>query len=59
MAREDGGNNRIQNWMRNRDTVDFLTAWEQIHNPDFNSQQMVGIKFNISRNAYYHSVKKH
>ena len=25
----------IQNWMKNRHTVEFLAAWETIHNPDF------------------------
>jgi len=26
----------IQNWMRNRGTVEFLGLWERIHNPNFN-----------------------
>ena len=26
----------IQNWMRNRNTVEFLAVWEELHNPDFN-----------------------
>lgn len=25
----------IRNWLRNRSTLDFLTAWEQIYNPNF------------------------
>lgn len=25
----------IRNWMRNRDTIDFLGLWETLHNPDF------------------------
>lgn len=25
----------IRNWLRNRGTLDFLTAWEQIYNPNF------------------------
>ena len=58
MAREDGGNNRIQNWMRNRDTVDFLTAWEQIHNPDFNSVQMHRITSDIGLNRFILSPKQ-
>ena len=58
MAREDGGNNRIQNWMRNRDTVVFLTAWEQIHNPDFNSVQMHRITSDIGLNRFILSPKQ-
>ena len=26
----------IINWLRNRDTVEFLGIWEKIHNPHFN-----------------------
>ena len=29
----------IQNWMRNRNTIEFLGVWEQLHNPDFNRVQ--------------------
>lgn len=25
----------IRNWLRNRGTLDFLIAWEQLYNPDF------------------------
>lgn len=25
----------IKNWLRNRSTLDFLTTWEQIYNPEF------------------------
>lgn len=25
----------IRNWLRNRNTLDFLTAWEELYNPDF------------------------
>ena len=26
----------IQNWLRNRSTIEFLGLWEQLNNPDFN-----------------------
>ena len=29
----------IQNWMRNRNTIEFLAVWEILHNPDFNRVQ--------------------
>ncbi len=35
----------IQNWMRTRNTVDFLGLWEKLHNPNFNS-----IEFDAFRN---------
>ena len=25
----------VRNWLRNRSTLDFLTTWEQIYNPNF------------------------
>ena len=28
----------IGNWLRNRNTVEFLGIWEQLHNPDFRKQ---------------------
>ena len=29
-------NGVIANWMRNRNTVEFLGIWESLHNPNFN-----------------------
>jgi len=26
----------VINWLRNRNTVEFLGVWEKIHNPNFN-----------------------
>jgi hypothetical protein len=37
----------LQNWMRNRSTIDFIGLWEQFNNPLFNSIEFDGIK-NIS-----------
>ena len=34
----------IQNWLRNRNTIEFLGIWEQLNNPDFNSIEFDGIK---------------
>lgn len=35
MARGEDGVDHIKNWMRNRNTVEFLGLWETIHNPNF------------------------
>lgn len=35
----------IQNWMRNRNTIEFLGLWEQLNNPDFKR-----IEFDAFRN---------
>ena len=35
MVREEEGSDHIRNWMRNRNTVEFIGLWETIHNPNF------------------------
>ena len=34
MARRFGDDTLIYQWMRNRNSVEFLGVWEQLHNPD-------------------------
>jgi len=34
----------IQNWMRNRNTIDFLGLWERLNNPVFNPIEFDGIR---------------
>ncbi len=33
----DGGGALIEQWLKNKDTVLFLGVWEQLNNPEFNS----------------------
>ena len=47
MANKFGGDDLIYNWMRNRNTVEFLGIWEQIHNPDFK-----GVEFDTFKNEF-------
>ena len=35
MVRDEEGGDHIRNWMRNRNTVEFIGLWETLHNPDF------------------------
>jgi hypothetical protein len=35
MIRDKSGNDHIRNWMRNRNTVEFIGLWETLHNPNF------------------------
>ena len=37
MVRGEEGNDHIRNWMRNRNTVEFLGLWETLHNSNFKS----------------------
>jgi len=34
----------ISDWLRNRNTVEYLGIWEKIHNPDFNYGEFATIK---------------
>lgn len=34
----------LQNWLRNRSTIEFIGLWEQLNNPDFNSIEFDGFK---------------
>ena len=34
----------IANWMRNYSTISFLGLWEQLHNPEFNLSNSIGLK---------------
>ena len=44
--------NGIQNWMRNRNTVDFLAVWEELHNPDFNRVQFEAVRSEAGLNRF-------
>ena len=35
MVRGEEGEDHIRNWMRNRNTVEFIGLWETLYNPDF------------------------
>ena len=37
----------VRNWLRNRNTLEFLGIWEQLHNPGFNSVEFDGIKMQV------------
>jgi hypothetical protein len=34
----------IQNWIRNRNTIEFLGIWEQLNNPNFKPIEFEGFK---------------
>ena len=48
----------IQNWLRNRDTIEFLGLWEQLNNPNFNCLEFEAIKNESGRNAFVMTPKK-
>lgn len=42
----------IQNWMRNRNTIEFLGIWEMLHNPDFNRVQFDAFRNDAGLNRF-------
>ena len=48
----------IEKWLRNKNTIEFLGIWEEMHNPDFNSPEFEGIKNMAGLNRFVLSVKQ-
>ncbi len=42
----------IQNWLRNRNTIEFLGIWERLNNPDFNPIEFDGFKNQPGLNSF-------
>ncbi len=42
----------IQNWMRNRNTIEFLGIWETLSNPEFNRVQFEAVKNEAGLNRF-------
>jgi hypothetical protein len=58
MLKAKDGDFFISDWLRNRNTVEFLGIWETVHNPDFNSGEFATIKSQAGLNSYKLSVKE-
>lgn len=54
----DGGNAIIENWLRNKNTIEFIGIWEELNNPSFNSLEFEGIKNAAGLNRFHLSAKK-
>ncbi len=58
MLKAKDGDFFISDWLRNRNTVEFLGIWEQVHNPNFNYGEFAVIKSKAGLNSYKISVKE-
>ena len=59
MVRESAnGSAIIENWLRNKNTLEFLSVWEEIYNPNFNSIEFEGIKNEAGLNRFTMSAKQ-
>ena len=58
MLKAKDGDFFISDWLRNRNTVEFLGIWEKLHNPNFNYGEFATIKSKAGLNSYKISVKE-
>ena len=48
----------LQNWLRNRSTIEFIGLWEKLHNPDFKSIEFDGFKNKAGSNSFSLTPKR-
>lgn len=48
----------IQNWLRNRNTIEFLGIWEKLNNPDFKPIEFEGFRNQAGLNSFVLTPKK-
>ncbi len=48
----------IQNWMRNRSTIEFIGLWELLHNPDFKGIEFDAFKNEAGSNSFTLTPKR-
>ena len=58
MVKAKDGDFFISDWLRNRNTVEFLGIWEKVYNPNFNYGEFAIIKSQAGLNNYKISVKE-
>ena len=58
MIKSKDGSFFVSDWLRNRNTIEFLGIWEELHNPSFNYGEFAIIKSHAGLNSYKLSVKE-
>jgi len=58
MANKFGGDDLIYSWMRNRNTLEFLGIWEQMHNTTFKGGKFETFKKEAGLNSFHLTPKK-
>ncbi len=58
MVRSEGGEDHIRNWLRNRNTVEFIGLWETLHNPDFKPVEFDTFRKQAGLNSFNLTPKK-
>lgn len=58
IVKKVGDDQVLYRWMRNRNTLEYLGLWEQMHNPDFNPTEFDRFRFESGLNTFSMSPKK-
>jgi len=58
MMRAKDGDFFITDWLRNRNTLEFIGIWEKVYNPDFNYGEFATIRNQAGLNSFKISVKE-
>ena len=58
MLRAKDGDFFITDWLRNRNTLEFIGIWEKVHNPSFNYGEFAIIRNQSGLNSFKISVKE-
>ena len=58
MLKAKDGDFFISDWLRNRNTIEYIGIWESIYNPTFNYGEFAIIKSQAGLNSYKISVKE-
>ena len=58
MVKKFGDDALIYSWMRNRNTVEFLGIWEQIHNPNFKGGEFETFRAAAGLNSFHLTPRK-
>lgn len=48
----------VQNWLRNRNTIEFLGIWEHLNNPDFKPIEFDGFRKQAGLNSFTMTAKQ-
>ena len=58
MIKSKEGEYFVKDWLRNRNTLEFLAVWEQMHNPNFNVEGFRPITEKSGLNSFTISIKE-
>lgn len=58
MVKNTDGDQLIKNWLRNKNTIEYLGIWERLNNPDFNMVEFDLIRNEAGSNRFLMSVNQ-